>query len=610
MTDVAMDELFPRPACLDSSLPRGVNESLGVTWRRCFVWQEADYALGSLETMAYWPLGTLPLHGFAVGAYCADMTYPSRGRRFVRARNQLNAFIAQEMRTSRTPGVAVAVITRGGFVRRFTYGFADVKTRRKVTRETLFEIGSISKSFTAIVLLQLHERGKLDLHEPLERQLPWFQMQQGSLPVTVHHLLTHTAGLSRDCGGVSSSHDSVPGVKFSYSNYGYQVLGYLIERLTGQPYHKVVRRQIFEPLDMKTSEPAITHEIRKRLAVGYVPLFDDRPWHCSYPLVEATWLEYGAGDGSIAASPGDLATYLRMLLNRGAGPRDQILSENSFKFLTQCAVTQRDNLFYGYGLGIQEIDGHTIIGHDGQMVGYVSSMIGDIHDGIGVVVLANGPGASHRIAQYALRLWRAALGPGELPSVPASEIPTKVPDAADFAGTFTSADGETLRFVAKGEALQLVHGRQRIALERRGSDSFFAPHADFAMFLLSFGREAAEAHGKRGNVVEVFYGSDWFVTGRYKGPARFRLPKGWDGCTGHYRSYNPWLSNFRIVVRKGKLWLLFPEGHAEPLMPLASSLFRVGEKDLSERLAVGAMIDGKVPRVKLFGIDYYRCFTR
>jgi D-alanyl-D-alanine carboxypeptidase len=537
------------------------------------------------------------------------MTHPSRGRRFARARKHLDAFIAQEMRMSRTPGIAVAVITRQGLVRRFSYGFADVKTRRRVKRETLFEIGSISKSFTAIALLQLHESGKLDLQEPLERHLPWFQTPKNSSPLTVHHLLTHTAGIPRDCDDVSSSPDCVPGRKFSYSNLGYQILGYLIEHLTGRPYHEVVRRQIFEPLDMKASEPAITHDIRKRLAVGYVPLFDDRPAHRSYPLVEATWLEYGAADGSIAANSGDLATYLRMLLNRGAGPRGRILSENSFKLLTQCAVSQGDNLSYGYGLGIQEVEGHTTIGHDGQMVGYVSSMIGDIHDGVGVVVLANGPGVPRRIAQYALKLWRAALGPEELPSVPASEIPTKVPDAADFEGTFASADGLLVRFVAKGGALQLVHRKQRIALERRGSDTFFVPHADFAMFLLSFGREDAEMHGKRGNVVEVFHGSNWFVNGRYEGPPHFQIPKGWDGFSGHYRSHSPWLSNFRIVVRKDKLWLLFPEGYAEPLIPLESGLFQVGEKDLPERVAFGAMVDGRALRVKLFGVDFYRCFT-
>ncbi|MQY62799.1 MAG: serine hydrolase, partial [Calditrichaeota bacterium] len=114
---------------------------------------------------------------------------------FEEAFDRLDQFIEQKMKVANIPGMAMAVTDREKLLRVSTYGFADVAAQISVTPEMLFEIGSIGKSFTSIALLQLREEGLLNLHEPVTRCLPWFEVQSEHEPITLHHLMSHTAGI-------------------------------------------------------------------------------------------------------------------------------------------------------------------------------------------------------------------------------------------------------------------------------------------------------------------------------------------------------------------------------------------------------------------------------
>jgi CubicO group peptidase (beta-lactamase class C family) len=533
--------------------------------------------------------------------------------RLQQAYQRIDEFVAQHMEESGTPGLALALTSREGLLRVATYGFADIKARKPVTPDTLFQIGSISKSFTAIALLQLREEGRFDPQAPLSRYLPWFEIQTEYESLTGHYLLTHTAGIPRDRDDISSSAYSAfalrerstgyaPGKKFSYSNIGYQVLGTLLETLERQSYVEVIRRRIFEPLGMTASVPVISFASRPRMAVGYQQLYDDRPPHRSHPLVEAPWFEYGAGDGSIAATPAELATYLRMLLNGGAGPKGRVLPEESFDLLTQRAVEVSEDGYYGYGIRTRTQDGHTLIGHDGGMVGYASAMRGDPDAGVGVVVLVNGPARSG-LAEFALKTLRAAMAAEELPRLPERKSPARVENAAGYAGTYRTADGRELRLEAEGERLLLHHTGTALTLERREKDAFYAKHPDFALFLLQFQRDDS------GKVAELFHGADWYTNERYSGPREFKTPAEWKAYVGHYRTSNPWFSNFRVLLRKGKLWLALVWGEEEELVEQEPGLFQVGREETAERLRIDSVVDGKALRANFSGVDYYRSFT-
>ena len=120
---------------------------------------------------------------------------------------RVDALARQKMATGRFPGLAVAITDRQELLWTGCYGYADVATGSPVTPETLFEIGSIGKSFTSLALLQLQEAGQLDVMDPVTRYLPWFQVQTRFSPICLHHLLSHTAGIVR---GTDFSPDPSP----------------------------------------------------------------------------------------------------------------------------------------------------------------------------------------------------------------------------------------------------------------------------------------------------------------------------------------------------------------------------------------------------------------
>jgi CubicO group peptidase (beta-lactamase class C family) len=504
-----------------------------------------------------------------------------------------------------------------------TYGFADLAAGTPVTPDTLFEIGSIGKSFTSLALLREHEAGNLDLQAPVARYLPWFEVRSAFPPITVHDLLSHTAGIiagTDPTPGVEyqvwalreTEAATAPGTSFHYSNVGYKALGLVLERLTGQGYGDAIRSRVLTPLGMAASVPAITNALRPRLAVGYASLYDDRPAHPSHPLVPATWLETESGDGSIASTPEEMAVYLRMLLNRGQGVQDRLLSETGFTTMTQrvIAIEEGDEpTCYGYGIYTLTVDGHAYIGHDGGMVGYSAAMFGDFDDGLGAVVLVNGPGRPFAIALKMLTLWRAARR-GDARAVPLElPDPTHTANAADYAGTYRG-DAGTIRVVAEDDRVILDHDGDRVVLEPYGDDTFIVPHPVYDRFLLSFGRNA-----DAGNVVELFHGAGWHVNDRYQGPTSFDMPPAWDAFPGHYRAHNPWATNFRVVPRKGQLWLIFPAApdgfeDEQPLVPLGDGSFRAGADETSpERVRFDVVVDGKALRAVLSDGFYERDFT-
>ncbi len=295
-----------------------------------------------------------------------------------------------------------------------------------------------------------------------------------------------------------------------------------------------------------------------------------------------------------------MARYVRMLLNRGQGPRGPIISAESFDRMTQAHSVIEPGVSYGYGLEMPEVDGHAYLMHGGAMPGYNSTWRADQEAGLAAVALVNGP-FPPGIPAYAVQLLRAASERRALPA-PALLDPARVAHAADYAGVYR-ADERTLTVAAEGERLILDHGGERVVLEGRGEDSFYVPHPDFALFLLRFGRSESR-------VVEAFHGPAWYVNDHYGGPTTFACPAEWRAYPGHYRAHNPWRANFRIVLRKGALLLIEPSGDEEPLTALERGIFRVGSEEYSpERLRFDTIVDGYALRARASSCEYYRFFT-
>ena len=294
-------------------------------------------------------------------------------------------------------------------------------------------------------------------------------------------------------------------------------------------------------------------------------------------------------------------------MNRGSGSIGRVISGESFALMTQHVIEtqQWGGAHYGYGLTLAEVDGHAYLGHAGSTPGYVSTIIADMDDGLGVVVLVNGYVESYGAsgtAMHVLKLLRAGLHQEKIPPPPSATDAASVNNAADYAGTY-NAGGETLVLAAQGGRLLLKYDGRDVALEGHGDDSFYVGHPDLEHFLLEFGRDG-------GRVVEAFHGPDWYTGDGYSGPRSFDYPKEWESYPGHYRAHNPGLSNFRIVLRKGAVLLVFPTGGNEPLVPLGDGLFRIGEDQRSpETLRFDAVAGGRALRADYSGCPYYRTYT-
>ena len=462
----------------------------------------------------------------------------------------IDAHIASLQADGSIPGLVLAVTDRDGILADRQYGFIEVATRRPVEPETLFEIGSIGKTFAAIVVMQLVEEGKLRLDDPVVRHLPWFKVPRTGDRITIRHLLSHTAGITAGVDGTPEPvfqvwrlrdlpPGSAPGRRFHYSNVGFKAIGLMIAAIEGAPYPDVVRRRVLEPLGMTASEPAITNDIRSRLAIGYEPVRDDAPWTEGDPLLPAIWLETDTADGAIASTAADMAKFTRMLLNEGRGPNGPLISAASFAEMTTPVPAKGA---HGYALGIygRGLDGGAMLGHTGGMVGYIAGLWCEPASGIGAVVLQSGPGhGPNRLAWQVIKVVAAARA-GRDPAVEFERIRTERA-AAD----------------AVEEAEALLEAPSRLPPD---------PDADPAL----------------------------------------------KAIVGYYRSHDPWTTNFRVVLRGSEPWLLFtfePDGFEEEqrLHPMARGWFRVGDDPLGpERMRFDTVIDGHTARAWLSGWDYYR----
>ena len=545
----------------------------------------------------------------------------------------LTEYLRRWLTETPVAGLAIAVTDRRRTLYSTGLGYADAAARRPVNMGDKFHIGSIGKSMTALAVLQLVQSGRLDLDAPFSSHLPWFAMPSRFGPITLRHVLSHTAGLpagtdftpaARYEGFALRDTEAAwePGTRFHYSNTGYKLLGWLLEDITGLDYGSVIRRSVLDPLGMNATDPTITNRSRHDMATGYVPLHDDRPNRRNDALIPAPWMEYAVGDGSPASTVGDMARYARLFLNGGRGQDGggsgsrAILSPHWYDLMTTPAIQMsRGDAYehdYGYGFGLisHRADGHRFIGHGGSSVGFRAIMLTDQDAGLGVVILCNGSDAdTYAPARYALKVAAAARSgesPPEPPSLPDLE---RVANPQRYAGRYVDErTGKSLSArVDRGRLLVNRAGSPEIVLERIAGNAFCAPHDDFDPFPLRF--SASEGAGVDGSMIEVHHGPAVYVRcGSPPLASEWHSPPGWAAFPGRYRSHAPYLSNFRIIIRRGRLRLAWPNGGEDALTPHPadsgpSPRFLVGPpgEPTAEWLKFDTLVGGRALRIQWAG---------
>jgi CubicO group peptidase (beta-lactamase class C family) len=555
--------------------------------------------------------GVLPF-GHAAAAPAPSASH-ARGARAA-ALATLDRFIAGYREAMNAPGLTLGLADRNGLIRASTYGYTHLEARVPVSTSDLFEIGSISKSFAALTLLQLRDEGKLDLQAPIRHYLPWLAAETDYGEILVHHLLTHSSGMPEDEPVFPRDPERrprqayAPGSQFHYSNWGYGVLGYLIESLDGRPWPQAVTARILEPLGMRNTVPAITSAARGRIARSYTPLHDDRPYPRHGPLTAAGNLQVEEAAGSIASCPADMATYMCMILNGGAHPGGRIVSAEGFTLFSTPYIAAPDfgaTASYGYGIAVDELDGHRRLRHTGGMVSFMSAMHLDLDAGFGAFASINAQ-LGYRpnpVVQLALRELRATQDSTPAPPLPPFDDSAEVHEAASYQGSYLSSDGRRLEVVAAEGRLVLERAHERIPLQHVQEDTFIADHADFDLYPLVFERADASqsSAGASRSVIALAHGSDWYA--RPEGHARpIAASPELARYVGAYYSADPWAGWVRVVQRQGRLWI----GGTDALTAIGDGLFRVGRPTSPEVAEFVEFVNGSPRRLRYDGGEFER----
>jgi CubicO group peptidase (beta-lactamase class C family) len=305
----------------------------------------------------------------------------------------IDDFIANELPASGAPGVAYAIVTDGKVTTVGARGVVRMGGTQAVTPDTPFIIGSISKSFTALAVMQLVEAGQVDLDTAVAHYLAKFSGQPAGA-ITIRQLLSHTSGFSTFQGNQTDPDDDAlaravdrlaevtpayaPEAKWEYSNANYQILGRVIEVVSGQTYQRYITTHILEPVGMTHSFVA-DGEIHDAMATGHLPWFNTKR-----PLGENKTDLATAPQGGIVASASDLARYLIMMMNG----RDDILSATGKAAMMRPASTASP--FYGFGWFLDSTDG--TVSHSGNSPGCETLAIMIPAKQQAVVVLVNAGG--------------------------------------------------------------------------------------------------------------------------------------------------------------------------------------------------------------------------
>jgi D-alanyl-D-alanine carboxypeptidase len=529
----------------------------------------------------------------------------SHDPRYARAFDAIDTMVARYMREMNAPGLTLSIADRAKVLRVATYGMSDADRKEPVRADQLFHIGSISKSFAAITLLQLRDEGKIDLQKPIVHYLPWLRIEPRE-EITTHHLLSHSSGLPSwvpvfPTDPAPHRAGFTPGSHFHYCNMGYAVLGHLIETLDARPYPDAIRARIFEPLGMRTSYAVIGPDQRDRTVASHIPYRDERPYTRNGRLADAPQIVFDNAAGSVTSTAADMGLYLRMLAHRG----NPLLGEKTFAEMSARHIRLEDNAEpgYGYGLFVEKLDDHDVVRHTGGMVSFMSAMHVDLNDGIAAFASVNAQQGyrPNPVTVFAIRAIRAANAKKPMPEMPAPNSPATIKDAKDIAGVYHSLDGGKIELAANGDALFLVHDGKRIPVEIAGGE-YYANHPDFELFPFYFERAKEVARP-----LSVGHGSRWWLADHYEGPRQFEVPHEWLAFEGHYRNEDPWMGSGRVVLRQGKLWV----GGTASLRQVDANTFRFAEPEHNpEWVQFLDVVNGKARRVKFSGYDLWRVDVR
>lgn len=351
--------------------------------------------------------------------------------------NAIDGIVESAMKEGGITGVSVGVMRSGHVIHSRGYGLRDVENELPATEDTVYSIGSITKQFTAAAVLRLVEQGRVSVEDPITDYIPGYPNGDA---ITVHSLLNHTSGIANytmiaDWWKTMTVEmqpeemirifrneplDFSPGTRFSYSNSGYFLLGYIVEQVTGKRFGGYLNETFFEPLNLESTHYCDNAVLIPNRARGYK--------RQENALVNAAYVStsqaYAAG--AICSNVPDLLRWVRALSGGVA-----IETESYAHMSSPGHLADGTPIEYGYGLAVSHLDGHRRVTHVGGTLGFASFISFYEEDGLAVVVLTNTEDAQAANIESAIA--RLMFG---LEEQDTADIPLTESEMSAYTGTY------------------------------------------------------------------------------------------------------------------------------------------------------------------------------
>ncbi|MFD2445344.1 serine hydrolase domain-containing protein [Bacillus sp. CGMCC 1.16607] len=322
---------------------------------------------------------------------------------------KVEAYVKEQYEKAGIPGGSYAIVYQDQIIAVKGIGYSDLKLKKKASSETIYSIASVTKPFTATAILQLMEQGKLKIDDPVQKYLPWFSYKdkEKSKSVTIKHLLTHSAGINRfDADGSmfknekvnrNSLEDSIrslktvkmtdsPGVKGQYCNTCFNILGLIIEKVSGESYYDYMKNHVFQPLNLQHT--VYGHNLKNQtnwdIAKEYSWFFGFRN---NRLLNFETFGKSQDPEGGIYTNAEDLASYVQSMLGHG---KTQILDPSTLNRSFEGVVTsEEEDWEYTYGgFTVGKIANETALYKGGDAIGSGASILFLPEQELGVALIS------------------------------------------------------------------------------------------------------------------------------------------------------------------------------------------------------------------------------
>jgi CubicO group peptidase (beta-lactamase class C family)/D-alanyl-D-alanine dipeptidase len=489
------------------------------------------------------------------------------------------------------------------------FGYQDPEHKIQATAHTVYRVGSVSKLFTDIGIMQMVEAGKINLDAPVSQYIPDFHPQNPfANPITLRELMSHRSGLLREPpvgnyfdpteptleATVRSMNSTElvydPGTHLKYSNAGIAVVGYTLQQLNHQSFSEYLKQAVLASLGMHESSFAPEPDLTRNLAKAYMWTYDG----LKFP---APTFELGlAPAGCMYSTVTDLAQFLMVLFDGGRGPKAQVLQRETLEQMwTPQFAKPGQKRGYGLGFAVSELDGQRVIGHGGAIYGFATEVVGLPEDKLGVVTVTTMDAANavtNAVARHALQLM-LALRSGK----PLLTFETTKPVSPELARKLAARYGEG------DDAVDLM--------EREGTLHMLTVQGGFESELRMLG-DGLVADGRldenfETKIVPVYAGiriGDKLlkrVEPRQPAPA----PGQFDGLIGQYG----WDHDVLYVLEKdGKLNVLIEWFEHDPLQQQSGDVFKFPEHGLYEGESAAFTRDasGRATEVKIGAVVFKR----